>query len=76
MKCKFLLTGELDFPHVTLNVKEATVTFRNPLHFYSELKQADKPDDASFKFYVSSKHVSTNKAKRFYHSMHLEDGCV
>ncbi|XP_041789472.1 interferon gamma receptor 1 isoform X2 [Chelmon rostratus] len=47
---------ELDFPHVTLNVKEATVTFRNPLHFYSELKQADKPDDASFKFYVSSKH--------------------
>ncbi|XP_044045456.1 interferon gamma receptor 1 [Siniperca chuatsi] len=50
IKCK------LNFPPVNLNVEDsgATVSFRNPFHHYSELKQATKPDDATFKFTVTS----------------------
>ncbi|XP_070840940.1 interferon gamma receptor 1 [Chaetodon trifascialis] len=51
---------ELDFPPVEMKWKEDTVTFRNPLHYYSELKQANKPDTATFKFYVVSNLGETN----------------
>ncbi|XP_045903248.1 interferon gamma receptor 1 isoform X2 [Micropterus dolomieu] len=44
---------KLNFPPVDLKVEDsgAKVMFRNPLHYYSELKQAD--NSASFKFTVS-----------------------
>ncbi|XP_037620472.1 interferon gamma receptor 1 [Sebastes umbrosus] len=48
---------ELDFPPVDVDVNEkdsgVTVSFMNPLFFYRELKQAVKPDTASFQFTVS-----------------------
>ncbi|XP_026215203.1 interferon gamma receptor 1 isoform X1 [Anabas testudineus] len=49
------LTCGLDFPpDVQLTVEElrATVRFRNPLHFYKELKQVTKQEGASFEFSV------------------------
>ncbi|XP_042340339.1 interferon gamma receptor 1 [Plectropomus leopardus] len=54
---------ELDFPPVDLDENDsgATVSFVNPFHFYRELKLADKPDTAAFKFNVSSDGVSLSR---------------
>ncbi|XP_031158575.1 interferon gamma receptor 1 isoform X2 [Sander lucioperca] len=43
---------ELDFPPVDVYEKDsgATVSFRNPLHYYSQLKHAVKTDATIFKF--------------------------
>uniref|UniRef100_UPI0037E92AD8 interferon gamma receptor 1 n=1 Tax=Semicossyphus pulcher TaxID=241346 RepID=UPI0037E92AD8 len=50
LKCK------LPFPPVDLKVddSEASVTFRNPLHFYRQLQQAEKLDSVSFEFDVTT----------------------
>ncbi|KAM9363798.1 interferon gamma receptor 1-like [Symphorus nematophorus] len=50
------ITCKLDFPPVKMKVKDsgATVSFMNPLHFYRELKQADKLDGAFFDYSVTS----------------------
>ncbi|XP_035493491.2 interferon gamma receptor 1 isoform X1 [Scophthalmus maximus] len=45
----------LDFPPVNVAAEDSatSVTFQNPFHFYKELKQADKRDDAFFEFNVT-----------------------
>ncbi|XP_059187770.1 interferon gamma receptor 1 [Centropristis striata] len=46
---------KLDFPPVNLTENDSgtSVTFMNPFHFYKELKDASKPDTATFRFTAS-----------------------
>lgn len=59
------ITCELDFPPLDLSLKdsEATVSLINPLHYYTELKQAKRPDTATFNFKVSATGNNFEKEK-------------
>ncbi|KAM9363797.1 interferon gamma receptor 1-like [Symphorus nematophorus] len=68
------ITCKLDFPPVKMKVKDsrATVSFMNPLHFYRELKQADKLDGAFFDYSVASVKNSSHKCITKYCECDIE----
>ncbi|KAK2817506.1 hypothetical protein Q5P01_025697 [Channa striata] len=75
----------LEFPPVNLTVREATATlsFPNPIHFYKELEQAVKQEDAVLELSISTDkgtlekkcidQVDFNKTGRIC-ARHLDDG--
>uniref|UniRef100_A0A8D0D3I4 Interferon gamma receptor 1 n=1 Tax=Sander lucioperca TaxID=283035 RepID=A0A8D0D3I4_SANLU len=70
---------ELDFPPVDVYEKDsgATVSFRNPLHYYSQLKHAVKTDATIFKFssdYGDVDGVCTVKQKNCKHDISFPEG--
>ncbi|XP_068606831.1 interferon gamma receptor 1 [Brachionichthys hirsutus] len=74
---------KLDVPPAALDAKEsgATVHFRNPFHYYEELRRTWKPDTASMRFTVSTDDVAEDfdcsvKEENCKHDMTFLPECI